>query len=170
VTVRKRDQIASWVASASGHTPTPDEARCLEALCVIDTGPHNLHPIDGWRGKGVHWGRNWVSITMHQRDISTTDFDAMTRLVLAGHRLAVRVSVSPVLMGYDLIDGRPGDESDDYEPTFHDPGDEQIGHDHWGAGLCLTAWAREPSRTGLSGMIGHPTTANLVDRITGVRR
>lgn len=164
---RKRDHIASWVASASGHTPTPDEARCLEALCVIDTGPHNIHPIDGWRGKGVRWGRDWVSITMHDRDISTTDFDAMTRLVLAGHRLAVRVNVTPVLMGYDLIDGRPGDESDDYEPTFHEPGDEQIGHDYWGIGLCLTGWAREPSRTGLSGMLGHPTTANLVHRITG---
>lgn len=166
---RKRDQIARWVESASGHLPTPDEARCLEALCVIDTGPHNIHPIGGWRGPGVWWGRHAVGITMRNRDLSTTDSDAMTRLVLAAHRLAVRVNVSSAIMGVDLAPGAVGDEVDDYVHIIYEPGDERGDHEWWESGITLLAHARKQARPGLSGMVSHPTLDQLAYR-TGVGR
>ena len=163
---RKRDQIARWVEGASGHRPTADEARCLEALCVIDTGPHNVHPIGGWASKSVWWGGSAVSIAINNRDISTTDSDAMTRLVIAGHRLAVRINVSPVLVGYTLRDGEAGDEPEDYDTTVYEPGSEHH-DDDYGVGLQLMAHAREVARPNRSGMVTHPTLDHLVARIQG---
>ncbi len=163
---RKRDQIARWVESASGHTPTADEARCIEALCVIDTGPHNLHPINGWDGPNIRWGGIAVGIVIGGRDISTTDSDAMARLVIAGHRLAVRINVSPVLVGYTLRDGESGEAPEDYDTTVYEPGSEHH-DDDYGVGLQLLAHAREVARPNRSGMVTHSTLDQLVARIQG---
>jgi hypothetical protein len=89
------DRHARWVQDQSGHTLTPDEARCVLTLCSIATGPHNIHLAGGWTG-GVTWHGDSVCVRMvHPSDLGTTDMDGLTALVLAAHRHAVRVSISP---------------------------------------------------------------------------
>lgn len=63
--------------------------RCFR---VLDIAFRGIHHVDGWWNRRALWGG--VEISTRQ-DLSTFDFDLLTRLVVAAHDEAVRVSVSP---------------------------------------------------------------------------
>lgn len=103
-----------WVESNTGLTLNTDQARCIDTLCSIER-PYNL-PLIGDRWAGVVLGpvpdeTDDMSVLPPERApveiwdhfivvriwafLSTFDFDELTRLVLAAHRNAVRVQMSP---------------------------------------------------------------------------
>ena len=64
---------------------TEDQLFCVETLCDWALGRHHLPKVHQF-GNGVCV--NWSG------DLSTFDFDGLTRLVLIAHRDAVRIEIS----------------------------------------------------------------------------
>lgn len=105
-------QAADWVtyavASATNNpafTLTADQARCIEVISTIDTGPHNVRPVLGWEHVDfTHHGgvRIWL-----QRDLATFDGSELTRLVRAAHVRHVRVSISATSVPVALLVEEP---------------------------------------------------------------
>ena len=83
-----------WVHANSGHTPTRDESRCLEAAAVLG-GFHNLRLVGNrWRHDGVRWGGDWIELRFDGAEFATCDNDRLTALVVAAHRYACRISIT----------------------------------------------------------------------------
>ena len=69
---------------------TPEiEARCERVLSIAFRGAHH---IDGWRRRKYLYAGVEVSTC---QGLATFDFDLLTRLVIAAHDEAVRVSIVP---------------------------------------------------------------------------
>lgn len=88
---------ADWVQSQTHRKLSADEARCIDTLSVIQR-PYNWILVgDKWdlHGKfpGVQFGETYVIARMAMT-FSTFDMDELTRLTLAAHRNAVRISIS----------------------------------------------------------------------------
>lgn len=86
---------AGWVRQNYRAEMNDDEARCVETLCTL-AAPYNLpFPAGnaGWQ-KNVVWlhGRGLAADLFCT--IATTDFNELTRLVVAAHRHLVRVQIS----------------------------------------------------------------------------
>ena len=65
------------------------ERRCYR---VLDCAFRGIHHVDGWwNRKPLYEGLSVVT----RQDLSTFDFDLLTRLVISAHEEAVRVSVCP---------------------------------------------------------------------------
>lgn len=65
--------------------PTDDQQFCIGVLSEFAGGDHHLPKIEDW-GHGV--------AINHSGDLSTHDFDGLTRLVLLAHKHAVRIEIS----------------------------------------------------------------------------
>jgi len=63
---------------------TPDQELCKATLSEWAYGAHHLPPVKTF-GQGI--AVSWIG------DMSTFDFDGLTRLVLIAHRDAVRISI-----------------------------------------------------------------------------
>lgn len=90
---------ARWVETAVRYVPrrgefrlTPEQARCIDVISSIDTGPHNLRPILGWGHVNFDYPHS-VDI-MLQRDLATFDMGELTTLVIRSHQHHVRVEIS----------------------------------------------------------------------------
>lgn len=59
---------------------------------------YGIYHWDGW--KRTDWSKERYIRVIVSGDLSTFDFDGLTRLVLLAHALCVRVSVSPCNMQY----------------------------------------------------------------------
>lgn len=78
-------RIAWNMASKQTWSPTADQQFCIDVLADWAGGRHHLpHPAP--YGTGV--------CVCESGDLSTTDADGLTRLVLTAHRHAVRISLS----------------------------------------------------------------------------
>lgn len=118
---------SDWVQRNTGRTLTEDEARCVDTLSAIQR-PYNWVLIGGgWRDTvsskddrahlydydgpprhpAVTFGGRYLVVRLTQ-GLATFDFDDLTRLVLAAHRNAVRVEVSPDIYGA-VSDEQPDD-------------------------------------------------------------
>jgi hypothetical protein len=148
---------ANWVPSNPGHTLTPDEARCIDTLAVIDTGIYNVHPLGGW--ERVEFCGTWIALHVH-RGFSTFDSDHMTRLVIAGHRTAVRVDLSAVLICAEW-------DGDDVRYRWPDDGlnGEWDAVGEMGAAMRIQLNARDPHGTHL--FERHPSLNDLINRSLG---
>lgn len=103
---------ADWVQRNTRKTLNADVARCIDALSSIQR-PYNWQLInDGWQG-AVSWphpesdwdddrppllppvvfGDKYMIVRLRQT-LATYDMSELTNLVLAAHKLAVRVEVS----------------------------------------------------------------------------
>lgn len=63
-----------------------DQAECYRLLCDVFGGEHHVEQIKEW-GYGI--------MCPHYGDLSTFDFDVLTRLVVLAHDRCVRVGVIP---------------------------------------------------------------------------
>jgi hypothetical protein len=153
---------ANWVQSNTGHTLTPDEARCIDTLAVIDTGIYNVHPLGGW--ERVEFRGTWVALHVH-RGFSTYDSDHMTRLVIAACRYAVRVDLSAVLVcaewDGDDVRYRFADDTPESETDQWDEAGEMV------AAMRIQLNARNPHGTHL--FERHPNLHNLARRVSEAR-
>jgi hypothetical protein len=147
---------ANWVQSNTGHTLSPDEARCIDTLAVIDSGIYNVTPLGGW--ERVEFRGTWIALHVH-RGFSTYDSDHMTRLVIAGHRNAVRVDLCAATICAEWNGDEPFYrwENDGLEGEWDERGD-------LGAAMRIQLNARNPYGTHL--FERHPNLHNLHDRIS----
>lgn len=81
---------------------TTDQRHCIEMLGDWACGFHHLPMPKEWgRGVRVHW----------TGDLSTWDFDRLTRLVLLAHKHCVRIEIGPggprgvAIMAHRRVDG-----------------------------------------------------------------
>lgn len=93
-------RAALWVENNVRLSPgrgefrlTPEQARCVDVISAIDTGPHNVRPILGW-GRVDFKQPKSVGILL-DRDLATFDMSELTMLVLRSHQHRVRVEISP---------------------------------------------------------------------------
>ena len=95
---------ADWVKRNFRPEMNEAEARCVTTLCSL-SAPYNLpFPAGnaGWQ-KNVVWlhGRGLAADLF--ASIATTDFNDLTRLVVAAHRHLVRVDISGKAKGRILV-------------------------------------------------------------------
>ena len=102
---------AAWVERNTGLTLTADQRRCVDVLCSI-ARPYNLPLIDGgWRDVATTDDGGWTDVgedaperppvVIHplfviarlRSEMATYDGAELTRLVIAAHDAAVRVSI-----------------------------------------------------------------------------
>lgn len=167
---------ADWVQRNTGKTLNAEQARCIDALSALQR-PYNWPLIgSGWpRCDGsepeprdreldddgppllapVIFGANYVIIRLSHASLATFDFDELTRLVLAAHKLAVRIEVSAETYRWvdtdsfvSVFDGRKWVETDEH-PT--------------GPGSCLRIAAHARQREG-NGWQRHPTIGEVLER------
>jgi len=94
-----KDHCSNW--SGIGKTDLNDFQRvCVEILVrSFRSGVYNL-PVY-W--KTVVWSDKSVRFTLARVELSTFDFDRLTRLVLAAHEYRVRIAVTARAHGYLAI-------------------------------------------------------------------
>jgi hypothetical protein len=150
---------ANWVQANTGRTLTIGEARCIDTLAVIDTGIYNVHPLGGW--KRVEFRGTWICLHVH-RGFSTYDSDHMTRLVIAGHRNAVRVDLYAALICAEW-------NGDDVRYRWEDDGlaGEWDAAGEMGAAMRIQLNAR--NRHGTHLFERHPTLNELINRTLGAQ-
>lgn len=99
MSVATLSDAARWVETAVRYVPrrgefrlTPEQARCIDVISSIDTGPHNLRPVLGWGFVDFDYPSS-VEI-MLRRDLATFDMSELTLLVIRAHQHHVRVEIS----------------------------------------------------------------------------
>jgi len=91
----RKDTAAQWVGRQIGRTLTDGEARCVDTISAIATGPHNVlmsgrdRDDRGWRFNG----HGSLEVRL-KSPLSTFDDSTLTALVVAAHRNHVRVGIS----------------------------------------------------------------------------
>jgi hypothetical protein len=131
---------------------TPDQARCAAVLSVIDR-PYNLHTPTSVT-ESIEVSDGFISILL-QDELATYDASALTRLVIASHKHAVRVAISPWVSHLDERRGKiiaadflaEHDIEIDWETI---PGILEVALSSRAAGVTDQCWD------------GHPTAADLV--------
>lgn len=152
--------VRRWTEFASRRTWNPEQARCIDVLCAI-ARPYNLPLIGaGWHHLRDHpndsderrlddvpvlapvvVGANYIFARLRHTELGTFDGSELTRLVIAGHRRAVRVAVS----------------AEAHMVTYDPEGDEFEYDDYVSAVLEVRLHARKPPRPGMSLWERHPT-------------
>lgn len=105
------DQVRTWVETNLDTKLTDDQARCLTVLAAIDQ-LYNLPLIgEGWKlvdptedypdencdwpfAAGLELHERFVLVRIRHRGLATYDGAELTRLVIAGHEHACRVSIN----------------------------------------------------------------------------
>jgi len=180
VRVRTMSAASDWVernvrCTHPGFTITDDQARCVDVISSIDTGPHNVYTLGGWgpanfpRSGGVEvWLRH---------DLATYDSSQLTALVVAAHRHHVRVSVSAELMPAGLADSASewldASEIDEAEAWLSAYTNGEIGHldpdEFTGPTTTVLAVRLHPRHAAELGdhlYRRHPSLADLAARCT----
>lgn len=84
-----------WVQASIGRKLSPIEAELVDLVCMaFRTGPYNVMDTCGWLRvtERPTPGHAWVYTN---RDLSTCDTDALTRLVVGAAERCLRLTVSP---------------------------------------------------------------------------
>lgn len=100
--------VRRWIGYSTKAEPSLAVMRCVGLLATWLGGTHHITDhISVRRIPEKSWTNKWQFIVCFHRDVSTFDFDLLTRLVFLAHDLLIRVELSAAAPRYLRITMSP---------------------------------------------------------------